>query len=163
MANATERTPFAGVGVFVTRRRVGGVREFLVGRRGPACGRGAGLWAIPGGMVERGETVAQAARREVLEECGLEVAPAASPDGFQDCVVGVTDHVRELDVVTYWVIAEAPRGAEPSSPEPDKCASWRWVTPREFFASVEASPEQLKWTPLEAWRHMLRRHDFEPF
>jgi 8-oxo-dGTP diphosphatase len=34
---------------------------------------GVGLWVIPGGFVDVGETVVEAARRETLEEVGLKV------------------------------------------------------------------------------------------
>jgi len=40
----------------------------LIERRNPPLG-----WAIPGGFVDVGETVERAARREALEETGLEV------------------------------------------------------------------------------------------
>ena len=46
-------------------------RLLLVRRGRPP---GAGLWSLPGGRVEPGESDAAAVRREVLEETGLEVA-----------------------------------------------------------------------------------------
>ncbi|HWC39744.1 MAG TPA: NUDIX domain-containing protein [Acidimicrobiales bacterium] len=42
----------------------------LLVRRGR--GPGSGLWSVPGGRVEAGETVRQAVVREVAEETGLE-------------------------------------------------------------------------------------------
>lgn len=51
-----------------------------IARRGDALllierGRGAavGEWSVPGGRVEFGETLAEAARREMAEETGLDV------------------------------------------------------------------------------------------
>ena len=45
--------------------------KVLMVRRGNQPGYG--LWSIPGGYVDRGEVVEEAAAREVLEETGLEV------------------------------------------------------------------------------------------
>ncbi len=45
----------------------------LVGRRDQAAADAAGLHEFPGGKIERGETPAAAAVREVREETGLEV------------------------------------------------------------------------------------------
>ena len=58
--------PWVGVGVIVVRDE----RVLLV-QRGRDPGRG--LWALPGGMVDLGETMRQAAAREALEETGLHV------------------------------------------------------------------------------------------
>ena len=44
----------------------------LFGRR--VGGASAGLWQLPGGWIEAGESPPEAARREVREETGLELA-----------------------------------------------------------------------------------------
>jgi 8-oxo-dGTP diphosphatase len=46
--------------------------KWLVCRR-PANKRHGGLWEFPGGKLERGETLLDAARRELSEELGVEV------------------------------------------------------------------------------------------
>lgn len=44
----------------------------LLARRAPAPGReNGGLWSLPGGKVEPGETMAEAALRELREEVGI--------------------------------------------------------------------------------------------
>ena len=45
--------------------------KVLLVKRGKAPSKG--LWAIPGGRVELGETLQQAAEREILEETGLTI------------------------------------------------------------------------------------------
>jgi len=50
---------------------VDGERVLLIQRGHPPA---EGRWSIPGGRVEPGETLPQAVRREIQEECGLDVA-----------------------------------------------------------------------------------------
>src|SRR6185295_2930009 len=58
--------PRVGVGAIVLHEG----RVLLV-KRGRAPG--LGLWSVPGGLVDLGETTVEAARREVEEECGIKV------------------------------------------------------------------------------------------
>jgi len=58
--------PLVGVGAIIIERD----RVVLVKRAHPPL---AGTWSIPGGVLEMGETIRQAAAREALEETGIAV------------------------------------------------------------------------------------------
>ncbi len=62
-------TPLLAVDVIVVLADRPGAPVVLIERGHPPRG-----WALPGGFVEVGETLAEAARREVREETGLRVA-----------------------------------------------------------------------------------------
>jgi len=61
---STNRWPVAAVGAVVVRDA-----DLLMIRRGP--GPAGGMWSIPGGKIEPGETAAEAVVRELFEETGL--------------------------------------------------------------------------------------------
>lgn len=110
-------------------------------RRGVEPSRGK--WVFPGGYVDRGEDVSEAARRETLEEVGLEVS-----------LTGVLDvySTRGQDVVVVVYSAHVTRGQPRAG---DECEEVR------VFA-----PEALPWDELafEPTRAALRDyvHRFFP-
>jgi 8-oxo-dGTP diphosphatase len=62
---------------------------------------GAGLWSLPGGRIEPGETHQQAVAREVLEETGLRVEcrrllGTAELPGLDGAVIHVSDYLAEV-------------------------------------------------------------------
>ena len=59
-------SPRVGVGAVILDED----RVLLIQRGGSTL---PGKWSIPGGLVELGETTREAVRREIAEECGLEI------------------------------------------------------------------------------------------
>jgi mutator protein MutT len=82
--------------------------------RGPA----AGSWSLPGGRVERGETLAEAVVRELEEETGIE--SVCGP---------LLGWVERIDAEDHFVIldfeVDVLEGAEPRAG--DDAAEARWV------------------------------------
>ncbi len=76
----------------------------ILTRRSVSLRKHAGQWALPGGVVDEGESIEQAALRELWEEVGLRLAP--------DAVLGrLDDFVTRSGFVISPVVAWA--GAAP--------------------------------------------------
>ncbi len=80
-------TPLVGVGAVI----IDGDRVVLI-RRGHAPA--AGEWSIPGGLLEIGETLREAAAREALEETGLTVHPAELLGVFERVIRDADERTR---------------------------------------------------------------------
>lgn len=84
--------PFLAVSAAIVRDG-----KVLIIRR--AAGLATGIYTLPGGVVEVGETLTQAVIREVREETGLDIEPVALA-GYREMV----QRDRENKVARHFVI-----------------------------------------------------------
>ncbi len=113
--------PHIGVGAVVIKDE----KVLLVKRGRPPS---EGLWAIPGGRLQFGETLKQAAEREILEETGI-VIKATKPLFIFD----VLDKDEAGNIRYHYVIVDL--GAEYVSgtvTAGDDASEARWLSPQEL-------------------------------
>jgi len=100
-------------------------RVLLVKRSQPPS---KGLWAIPGGRVELGETLKEAAEREIVEETGLTIRagdPVYTFDVIERDDAGrIRFHYVIVDLMADYLSGKL----NPS----DDASEARWVTPEEL-------------------------------
>jgi ADP-ribose pyrophosphatase YjhB (NUDIX family) len=113
--------PFLAVSAAIIRAE----RVLVVRRARPPA---AGIFTLPGGVVEAGETLHEALVREVREETGMAIEPVALA-GHREVIARDADgrvkrHFIILAFAARW------QGGEPALNE--ELAEARWVMPEEI-------------------------------
>jgi len=80
-----------------------------------------GLWDLPGGGVEEGETLQETAKREAMEEVSLEIEPA------QDCFY--VYHYEDKDLYVYGMISETNSANVTLS---EAHTEFKWISKDEY-------------------------------
>jgi len=119
MLDSKKSRPGVGVGVLVWRGK-----QLLLGKR--IMQHEDDCWQFPGGHLEDAETVMECARREVMQETGLQVK-AMRHLGFTDRPFVTAGR----SYVSLLVSCEYASG-EARVLEPDKCACWQWFDYRHL-------------------------------
>ena len=115
------QAPIVGVGALVIKDR-----QVLLVCRGQEPNRGQ--WSVPGGTVELGETLAQAAAREVWEECQVKVEAGEVVATFdlirRDAQGRILYHFVLLDLAARYISGDPVAATD--------ALQVRWVTAAEL-------------------------------
>jgi 8-oxo-dGTP diphosphatase len=127
-ARAYPQRPFLAVSAAIVRDG-----KILVVRRARAPAHG--LYTLPGGVVEVGETLMEAVAREVREETGMTVEPVALA-GFREAVARDAQDRVERHFVILCFAARWRAGEPVLNEELDEA---RWIDPAEL-AGLKTTP-----------------------
>ncbi|KAJ5539293.1 hypothetical protein N7513_007625 [Penicillium frequentans] len=139
--------PRVGVAVFVVNQE----GKFVIGKRKGS--HGAGTWALPGGHLEFGESFEECAKRELVEETGLDIIDLEFLTATNDIMKAEEKHY--ITIYMKGVISDV--SPQLQLREPEKCDGWEWISWDELRAQAETqislgseSPERILFSPLIA-------------
>ena len=94
-----------------------------------------GKWGIPGGRIELGETIYEAAKREVLEECSIEIEIERLLN-VADSIIRDEEGRISYHFVLIYLLARYKGGDVKAQSDAEDA---RWVTPEEL-AELDTHP-----------------------
>jgi len=115
------QTPIAAVGAVVFKEG-----KILAIKRGQEPSKGK--WSIPGGRIELGETAYEAARREVREECSIDVQIERVLDSANNIIRDENGRIK-YHFVIIDMLARYVSGEIKAQSDAEEC---KWVTPQEL-------------------------------
>ncbi len=107
-----KQRPKVGIGTFILKDG-----KVLLGKRKGSHGHGE--YAFPGGHLEYMESFEDCAKREIAEECGIEVKNI-SFHFVANVKKYAPKHYVHIGLIMDW------KSGEPKVLEPEKCESWDW-------------------------------------
>ncbi len=126
--------PVVGIGVMILKKG----KVLMTQRKGSL---GGGEWQFPGGHLELMESFEECAKRETMEEAGIEIENVRF-----GCLANVKKyggkHYVHIGLIADW------KAGEPKRLEPEKSGEWFWfdmdILPEPLFEMCKLSFEQYK-------------------
>ena len=94
-----------------------------------------GVWHIPGGHIELGESSIETAKREIMEETGLEIDNVEFSN-WQDAIYP-KDFFKKKHFIFLDFFAKKSGGQETKSNEMEK---WVWIDPKKALETLKINP-----------------------
>ena len=126
--------PRVGIGIMMLKDG-----KVLLGKR--LGSHGEGEYAFPGGHFEYMESFEGSARREIKEECGIEINNIRF-QFLQNVKKYAPKHYVHIGLIADW------KSGEPLILEPEKCEGWDWYDlnnlPEPVFESADMAIKSFK-------------------
>ena len=134
----SKKRPGVGVGIMILNGN-----KVLLGHRNPDPEKadsqlhGEGTWTMPGGKLHFGESLEEAAIREVEEETGMKLEKKSLR-----FISLSNDFVKDAHFITIGFLCEEFEG-KPKATEPDEITEWKWFSLNSLPSPMFLASEKL--------------------